>query len=256
MRKICSTTDEKLALAVVTNLEKKLQKVDSLLETMQEEEWKDQEEGVLVDDGFTDEIDEFASEQHPEESDMSLLDQVLAMVLGAFPPLGKPVQEHFARLKKEHEEIKSLWNSAFGRLPLSFVDPFHNNEPIASESVGATDKKLILEGTRDGDILFDESQDSSNLHGSDGQVAMPRISVKTSNIPSGLHRKETEIPDDWENIDDFNDVLLPRSDAPEDVPTNIQNASKSILNARTSVPNQTPKPVNKVGLRPGGAIKP
>mmetsp|Transcript_34586 Transcript_34586/g.41369 ORF Transcript_34586/g.41369 Transcript_34586/m.41369 type:complete len:793 (-) Transcript_34586:107-2485(-) len=251
MRKMCSTTEEKLALAVVTNLEKKLEKVDSLLETMQEEEWKDQEEGELADEVFTDEIEEFVGEE-----DISLLDQVLAMILGAFPPLGKPVQAHFARLKKEHEEIKSLWNSTFGRLPLSFADPNHNNESMASESVGVTDKKLSLEGTLDGDILIDESQDSSNLQGPRVQATIPRTSVETSNIPSGLQRKETEIPDDWENIDDFNDILSPRSEVAEDVLPNSQSASKPTLDSCTSVPHQTSTPVTKVGLRPGGGLKP
>lgn len=262
MRKICSTTEEKVELAVVSNLEKKLEKVDSLLEIMQEEEWKDQEEGVMMDEGLSD--DEFIGEQHSDGSQMSLIDQILAMILGAFQPLGKPAQTHFAELKKEHKEIKSGWKSTFGRLPLSFVESCHTHELPVNEPIATADKKSNSDGTWDDDILSGELQGSLKLQDSGEKNAIPRSDVRASNTTAGLHAQEMEgpnnssernIPDDWENIDDWSDLLLPRNETIEEGQTNNQYTPEQKLKSDISLSNQTPKCETKIGLRPGGTAK-
>lgn len=92
----------KLSASLVQSLEARVEQVDSMLESLQEEEWEAEEEGE-------DQPKESTAE--PERG-LSLLDQVLAMILGS---LGR--SPDFAWLQSEHQEIVEEWTSHFGRLP-------------------------------------------------------------------------------------------------------------------------------------------
>lgn len=133
IRESLKTNEERIAEAVLSNLEGKLQSVDDLLETLQEEEWADEED----DDNKQLSLDcnegEDIGEEMGESSGMTLLDQILAMILGALPKESSGAvdeKEHFAFIKNEHASIISSWKETFGRLP-----PFPSSEPSESKEV-------------------------------------------------------------------------------------------------------------------------
>jgi hypothetical protein len=101
--------------------------VDELLESRQDEVWAAEEEE-----------EEEEEEEHQKElvdatnlatptgnttsdvqdgKQLSLVDQVLAMILGALPVVpDQSLQEHY-HLRQEHETIVAGWRAYFGRLP-------------------------------------------------------------------------------------------------------------------------------------------
>jgi len=110
MRDACTTEELKVTHAFVKTLQDRLDKVDELIETLQEEVWEDEEEGVVP------------PEKHPdaeqEHDGVSLLDQILAMILGSTPPpLGKDMVSHVKWLQNQHSSIVTDWKGQFGRLP-------------------------------------------------------------------------------------------------------------------------------------------
>ena len=136
IREMLTTNDERLAEATLLKLEERLKNVDDLLESLQEEEWADDEEG---DDDYDDEGDyRRGDEGFKDRGEMlsidppravifsSLLDQILAMILGALPKeircssLQEPDYtdaDHYRYIKEEHESIVKEWIEIFGRLP-------------------------------------------------------------------------------------------------------------------------------------------
>jgi hypothetical protein len=129
VRELCMTPELKMALATVQSLEERMQQVDDLLESLQEEEWADEENGILLQ---TRAESTTASEHHVSSStpdappttakatELSLLDGVLAMILGSLPQSTKiSTAEHYKFLHKEHQDIVSEWKEYFGRLPPS-----------------------------------------------------------------------------------------------------------------------------------------
>ncbi|KAL7534316.1 hypothetical protein ACHAWF_004790 [Thalassiosira exigua] len=134
IREMLKTNDERIAEAALRELEARLRKADELLERMQEEEWADEEEGDEEGDvdGRAPRVrrDGETPEEAEEEEDAgpNLLDQVLAMILGALPKGGLGMttsgkeetmsdEEHYRRAKEEHDAIAQGWMEAFGRLP-------------------------------------------------------------------------------------------------------------------------------------------
>merc|ERR1712038_1591901 len=90
------------------------EKVDELLDSLQTDVWNDEEEGLL--DG--EHSDYESLDETENDSEMTLLDSILAMILGAIPPpKDRSVQEHFSSLKQEHRAIVVDWKKAFGRIP-------------------------------------------------------------------------------------------------------------------------------------------
>ena len=131
------SSDEKLAQSTVMHLEQKLKQVDDLLESMQEEEWKDEEEGLLLDrdeddfngnDNGNEMGDEHDNDVDNDDSEVqaSILHPILAMILGALPDHGKSPEKHFSHLKKVHTEIVVGWKKEFGRLPPLVSDDNEN----------------------------------------------------------------------------------------------------------------------------------
>jgi hypothetical protein len=130
VRELCMTPELKMALAVVKSLEERMQQVDDLLESLQEEEWTDEENGIF----WQTRAESTASENRVSSSsssmpdappttakmatELSLLDGVLAMILGSLPRSTEiSTAEHYKFIHKEHQEIVSEWKKYFGRLP-------------------------------------------------------------------------------------------------------------------------------------------
>jgi restriction endonuclease S subunit len=133
----------RMATAMSLSLHSKLEKVDELLESIQEEQWADEEAAGQDDTSFDRPTD------NNDQCGLSLLDQVLAMILGACPPPdGTALAEHICHLEKEHRSILEEWLTHFGRLPPAlfgseeaqqddkeWVPNRERAEPIANESV-------------------------------------------------------------------------------------------------------------------------
>jgi hypothetical protein len=114
-----TSTELKLASALVQSLQGKMAQVDNLLETIQEEEWQDEEEGIteLL-------LESKGSGSTPDGMVLSLLDQILAMVLGATLPGDQTLlDEHVLWLRDEHRSIATEWQAYFGRLPAPLTGP-------------------------------------------------------------------------------------------------------------------------------------
>lgn len=187
IRESLKTNEERIAEAVLSNLEGKLQSVDELLETLQEEEWAD-EEG---DENNQLSLGEGMGEEIGEVTEMTLLDQILAMILGALPKESSGAtdeKEHFAFVKEEHASIISSWKETFGRLP-----PFPSSEPEPNESQEAMSR---MSETLDN--LFGDPMLSTNLNSNDW-------ATDNTDDKIALIGNETSA---WDEIDDW-DAFFP-----------------------------------------------
>lgn len=193
VRQMLTSTDEKFAHSIVLNLEKKLEKVDELLDSLQEEEWKDEEEGLLDDD--TCPLVETDEEQDNEkEPRASLLDQVLAMILSALPMEGgTDASEHYTNLKSLHTEIVQEWKTEFGRLPtLDNAEVTDLHDSVAER------------------IKPDHADDEA---WGDNQIPFQASSFTTMEPKPQLNQQN--IVDDWEDaVDDLDDFFFARPTRP------------------------------------------
>ena len=127
IREALKTNEERITEAMLKNLEGKLQNVDELLETLQEEEWADEEDDTSQQSGMNLNASNQIDGELGATSEMTLLDQILAMILGALPKERSGEADdklHFAFVKDEHSSIINEWKETFGRLP-----PFPSSEP-------------------------------------------------------------------------------------------------------------------------------
>ncbi|KAL3780906.1 hypothetical protein ACHAW5_010741, partial [Stephanodiscus triporus] len=156
IREMLKTNDERIAYATLLKLEERLQNVDELLESLQEEEWADDEDmddnddiegdNGRVDDDFEDRGGVLSIEPPGNGLYSSLLDQILAMILGALPKVVRCSSlhetkntdaEHYRYIKEEHESIVKEWIDIFGRLP-----PLPRAKPLP-EKVANTDTRSV-----------------------------------------------------------------------------------------------------------------
>jgi len=115
LREKYTTRELILAQTLLQALEKKVQSVEDLLESLQDEVWaaEEEEEEIRGESkrGMSD-------SDNAAETSFSLLDQVLAMILGALPvENGVDPGDHYRYVKKEHDAIITGWKNYFGRLP-------------------------------------------------------------------------------------------------------------------------------------------
>lgn len=132
IREMLKTNDERIAETAYLKLQERLQNVDDLLESLQEEEWAE-EEGEGEERGGVGADVEYDTEEELANGS-TLLDQILAMILGGLPPkegsgsetiaAGRREEtEHYRYIREEHKLIVKEWLVTFGRLP-----PFHSDE--------------------------------------------------------------------------------------------------------------------------------
>ncbi|VEU44231.1 unnamed protein product [Pseudo-nitzschia multistriata] len=118
-----TTRELVLAQTLLEALEKKVADVEALLESLQDEVWAAEEKAEQeAEEAATNGVS--GEESSEGESGLSLLDRILAMILGALPmePGSKDRERHFRYVREEHRFIVDGWKNYFGRLPPSF-DP-------------------------------------------------------------------------------------------------------------------------------------
>ena len=220
VRQTCMSTDEKLALVMVQDMENRLEKIDTLLDSLQLEEWEDEEDGV----SDSDESEQEEDTLDDENNEMTLLDRILAMTLGALPIQTSDAQHHFTNLKQKHTSIVNEWKLTFGRLPslLPESETDHGNKEDPEDD-------LSIQKEWDN---IDENYNQTKI------VMPPKIDFLRL------------VPDDWEDESECDELELPGS-SPEishvSITTSQSNASlKSTHNNQIMVP--------KIGLRPGGKL--
>ncbi|KAL7475171.1 hypothetical protein ACHAW6_001096, partial [Cyclotella cf. meneghiniana] len=155
VREMLKTNDERIAEAMLRNLQGRLDGVDNLLENLQEEEWADEENDEEQDDSK-----HKIEEETPDPSEMTLLDQILAMILGALSMAISGAackEEHFRYIKEEHKSITDEWKETFGRLPPSYpaedeiVLNANSNKICDAESLSKEKLSAICNDSKDWD---------------------------------------------------------------------------------------------------------
>ncbi|KAG7367662.1 hypothetical protein IV203_030333 [Nitzschia inconspicua] len=121
LREKHTTREMILAQTKLQAYEEKVKNVDELLEKLQDEVWEaeeEQEEDLAKSSGMINNRSDEEESYNNNLTTISLLDQVLAMILGALPAdPNKTTQEHCEYIKQEHETVVAGWKAYFGRLP-------------------------------------------------------------------------------------------------------------------------------------------
>jgi hypothetical protein len=139
------TTDELMAEAMLRSLQGRLDGVDNLLESLQEEEWADEEDAEQQQH----DKDVSTKDAPADPSEMSLLDGILAMILGAMSWTfsgASCAEEHYRFVKDEHKMIVNEWKETFGRLP-----KHHTVDDEDATNVVASKEKLSVMGNTNKD---------------------------------------------------------------------------------------------------------
>ncbi|KAL3918024.1 MAG: hypothetical protein SGILL_004440 [Bacillariaceae sp.] len=133
-----------LAQTMLNALEKKVENVDELLENLQDEVWaaeEEEEEQATSKQKTTD------NSTSNNDASLSLLDQVLAMILGALPTNpGMTPQQQYQFAKSEHGAIAKGWKDYFGRLPPAVIAGRSQEEedvPDAAQIVKANEEPTM-----------------------------------------------------------------------------------------------------------------
>lgn len=187
IREALKTNDERIAEAVLVNLEEKLKNVDELLESLQEEEWADEDEDESC-QPLLNAVDCMQkSKDFDDSSEMTLLDQILAMILGALSKESTGAnddKQHFAFVKNEHASIVSSWKKTFGRLP-----PFPSSEPDPGKS-----SEMLVKNIDTLDVHFGDFLPTEISKGLTPKIGMPKKDKVT------LRNNEKSA---WDEIDDW-----------------------------------------------------
>lgn len=161
IRQKLTVKDLIIAQTMYEALSKKLEHVEELLESLQDEEWQAEEEKEV--ESIAKQLSDGNRTKH--ESSFSLLDQILAMILGTTPiKKGMNPKEHYQFIKKEHESIVSEWYDYFGRLPPSVGDASESSKdfqdtPKAEELPSPSELRLQLGITDNADEEWDKMED-------------------------------------------------------------------------------------------------
>ena len=210
MRQACITPEWNVAKAIVENMKAKLQKIDHLLETLQEEEWEDEEEGV------TNTVEGSQSRVRASVG-LSLLDQILAMILGAKVNIDNKNEAEFVReLQEAHLAITSAWQQRFGRLPPGIATP---------QSPTAGMKQMASSSSNDHTPVSPTQNPSSR------NIALNEVSVTKESLLEAYGIQEQNI-DDWEDAVEEDD----------------EEAAHKLHQTKE-------KQTTLVGLRPGGKLR-
>lgn len=102
-----------LAQTLLQAMESKVERVEELLESLQDEVWAEDEDEDDCESRDRSSDDDMAALEDTD-SKLSLLDQVLAMILGALPiEHGCDPQAHFEYVRQEHAAISRGWKAYF-----------------------------------------------------------------------------------------------------------------------------------------------
>jgi len=218
VREQCKSQEYRMAQTIVQSLENRLQQVDDLIETLQEEEWADEEEFGANNNSSNVNNDD---ESKTVSNWFSLLDQILAMILGTIPiPQGKSQEEHFQFIKIEHTRIVQQWKSHFGRLP-----------PMLSS------KLTNIDGVNDTYSEHDLVDDVTNLTLDALNVTIVSDEAKPDSFELRTMLGITDNNEEWDSMDVW-DVALPKLARPV-IATDVK----------------APSTKAKSGLRPGGSVQ-
>lgn len=254
------TTKEMIMSQTVYNaLQTKLSKIEDLLDSLQDEVWEAQEEAEQeklrgVNDGSETKKLSSSSSQDEENPSFSLLDQVLAMILGSLPVQeGMSQQEHYSFIQKEHQMLIQQWKNYFGRLP----------QPAGGGGAETTTTKAKEEKSSSSSLskkAKPSTVTSSNGNNIDNDALKQRQAL-------GITENDDE---DWDDVEDWDEFLVVQEK--NQLLPNEQTFSKGkeyneMVKSTTneikeekekgSVSEESkPKPKPKlVGLRPGGSTK-
>ena len=146
VRESCTTPELRMAQGTVKSLEERMQQVDDLLESLQEEEWADEEEGILQTRAESTASGSHVSSSNPataRSTELSLLDSILAMILGSLPQsVDTSTADHYKFIRKEHQDVVSEWKEYFGRLPPSPPVEGVNTADTTTTAVTVTDERM------------------------------------------------------------------------------------------------------------------
>lgn len=250
IREMFTQPEEQLAKALLEQLEERMTKVDDLLEQIQEEEWAEEEgEGKIKREGLH--IDVVYDDLDMERHHRPLLDQILAMILGAArPPQGRSKEEHYKFIRDEHQGIVADWWDYFGRLPPALSEQeegagLSSADNDASAPADADTENMLAAGTLT----------ALPVDGDDGPAApsdKPKVpqahEASASQTPEAMRSMlgiEDNADDDWDDIakwDEFLPGVGGESGAGDD----------AVARQASVEPKQQQR---KLGLRPGGRIK-
>ena len=251
IRDECTTPQHRVVEGIETSLTKRLQQVDDLLESLQEEEWADEEEEGVQNEASQRRYD--TDDAHDNENSASLLDQVLAMVLGTLPKRkGDTPEQHYAYIRGEHQEIVQQWRQEFGRLPKSFA--MKSNE----RNDGGAPETTTGSSNHNNDD--DRSRIKSTL--SSAGLTMDDILASLEEPMDDNDWDDWDDTDDWETQFDATEAALENATQPEPKPkenspakTYVPTTTKGPAAIKEdSVPTQ-PKKRATTGLRPGGRLQ-
>lgn len=179
-----------LAQTMYNALSEKMTKIEELLDSLQDEVWQAQEEAEAASNN---ELSHAGAESKPS---FSLLDQVLAMILGATPNVDdKKPEEHYLIMQLEHRRIVKAWENHFGRLPppaggLTFAaSPVSGNDQISSK-----DKRTelgITENENEDWEALDSLLDVGSNHDS---IATPAAAAEHHEAPKNATKKQETAP--------------------------------------------------------------
>ena len=245
IRRMCTQPEEELAKAVVDQLEERMAKIDALLEKIQDEEWAEEEGDGDVTSAIHRhvglQIDVLYDDLDEERHHRPLLDQILAMILGAARPSeGRTKEQHFRFIKDEHQSIVSDWWNYFGRLPPSLAEKEETaaKEKQTTNTPAETEETLLVAGALTA-LRFDDDGAAPK------QSSLPDVSAKqTPEAMRSMLGIADNDGDDWDDVDDWGAFGFAEESATAPIA-----APKEKQELR---PKQEES--KRVGLRPGGRM--
>ena len=203
IRDMCTNQEYRMAQAVVKSLELRLQQVDDLLESLQEEEWADEEEGEQQEEQMFDDS--------PLPNECSVLDRILAMILGTLPtPPDTTPENHYCCIKTTHTSLVNQWESYFGRLP-----------PMPSSRGSKIDVfDTIFEGT----LALDVARLSLNPCQSSETTSEARAEAYKLRTILGI----VDVNDEWDDLEEL-DMIVPPAATIQKIKPPLTSTTKSSL---------------------------
>jgi len=179
-----------LSKTMFNALTNKVKKVDDLLESLQEEEWEAEEEAA---EAGAEDVE--AEDKHSSDESFSLLDQILAMILGASQKAsGLSTEDHYRFIKAEHSAMICSWEDYFGRLP-----PAASSNQFSRDG-GQEDRQLVgkpkltwLEqrqalGIEENEGVWDASDEEEEMENEQYPGIAPVDHTKESAPPQKFHK--------------------------------------------------------------------